>query len=519
MSADLLVHGGTIHTMDLTRPRAEALAIVEGRIAAVGTLSDVEALAGPGTRRLDLGGAAVLPGFNDAHVHVGKIGQLLTTVLDLRGATALAEVYREVGTRATALGPGAWIIGRGWNEASLAEGVGPDRTGLDRAAPDNPVVLTRTCAHIHALNTLALQRAGVDASTAAPAGGRLDFGRGLVYETAWGLVQRAMPSPTPADHERWILAGARHLLARGVTSATDAAVDPPLYDAYRRLESDGRLPLRMNLLHLLKPDLGGERYPLPEMAVLPRLRCDTVKLFADGGLSGNTAALSVPYPGAEGGQGILRLETEELYGLARQARRAGYRLAVHAIGDRALDQVLDVYGRLARDEPDGPSHRIEHFGVASARHIETARDLRLHVVTQPIFLRELAANFRRSLPEAFLDRCYPFGAMMRAALAVAFSSDGPVVRDVSPLAGVAAAATAALVPTNAVGVADALRAYTVGGAAAQGDEHNRGTLRTGRWADLVVLEEDPLSVPAAELDRIRIREVLVGGKRQEVSHG
>lgn len=517
MSAELLVHGGTIHTMDPARPHAEALAIAEGRIAAVGSLSDVSALAGPGTRRMDLAGATVLPGFNDAHVHVWKIGQLCTNVLDLRAATSLTEVYREVGARASTLGRGAWIVGRGWNEAALVEGSGPDRAGLDRAAPDNPVALTRTCAHIHAVNTLALQRAGVDATTEAPSGGKLDAARGLVYETAWGLVQRAMPAPRPTDYERWILAGARHLLARGITSATDAAVDPPLYDAYRRLESEGRLPVRMNLLHLLRPDLGGERYPLPEMAVLPRLRCDTVKLFADGGLSGNTAALSVPYK-HEDSRGILRLEGEELHGLARHARRAGYRLAVHAIGDRALDQVLDVYARLFRDEPEGPSHRIEHFGVPTARHLEAARDLRVHVVTQPIFLRELAANFRGSLPEVLLDRCYPFGAMMRAGLSVAFSSDGPVVRDVAPLSGVAAAATAALVPENAVGVADALRAYTSGGAAAQGDEHNRGMLKPGQWADLVVLEKDPLSVPGTEVDRIRVTDVLVGGKPQEVSH-
>jgi predicted amidohydrolase YtcJ len=378
-------------------------------------------------------------------------------------------------------------------------------------------VLTRTCAHIHAVNSAALQRAAVDPATEAPAGGQLDVARGLLYETAWGLLQRAMPAPRPTDYERWILAGTRHLLARGVTSATEAAVDPPLYDAYRRLESDGRLPVRMNLLHLLRPDLGGERHPLPEMAVLPRLRCDTVKLFADGGLSGNTAALSVPYRG-EGGRGILRLERAELHALARHARRAGYRLAVHAIGDRALDEVLDAFARLFRDEPGGPSHRIEHFGLPTAAHIEAARALRVHVVTQPIFLRELAANFRASLPEALLDRCYPFGAMMRAGLSVAFSSDGPVVRDVAPLAGVAAAATAAWVPASAVGIADALRAYTAGGAAAQGDEHNRGMVKAGQWADLVVLERDPLSVPAAEVDRIRVTDVLVGGKPQEVSH-
>ena len=138
--------------------------------------------------------------------------------------------------------------------------------------------------------------------------------------------------------------------------------------------------------------------------------------------------------------GRLRYETDELLRHARRARAAGYRLAVHAIGDRAVDQVLDVFARLREEEPDGPPHRIEHFGVASAQQMARARTLAAQVVTQPAFLRELGTNFRRWLPEGLLDRCYAFGAMRRAGLEVAFSSDGPVVRDLSPLAGMAAAA-------------------------------------------------------------------------------
>jgi predicted amidohydrolase YtcJ len=510
MTADLLIHGGTIRTMDPARPLVEALAVADGRVTAADALSEVAPLAGPGTRRVDLAGGTLVPGFNDAHVHVWKIGQLLTSVIDLRGSTSLSDIDRRVRDKAAQAGPGAWVVGRGWNEAALREGTGPDRAFLDTAAPRNPVVLTRTCAHIHAVNTSALRRAGVDEATAAPSGGRLDLARGLLYETAWGLVQRAIPAPTPADYEEWILAGARYLGSLGITSATDAAVDPPLYAAYRRLDDEGRLPLRVNLLHLLKPDLGGEPYPLPSPVRGPRLRCDTVKLFADGGLSGSTAAVSLPYRGQPEDRGLLRFETGELHALARTARRAGYRLAVHAIGDRALDQVLEVYGRLAHEEPDGPPHRIEHFGIALPRHLEAARALRVQVVTQPAFVRELAGNFRRSLPGPLLDRCYPFRAMIEAGLTVAFSSDGPVVHDVSPLAGMAAAALDTLDPVQRVEVADALAAYTTAGAIVQGDEDNRGRLRPGFWADAVVLDRDPLGVPPAELSRLQVQTRFVG---------
>ena len=509
-NADLVIDGGTVRTMDPAQPSAEALAVVGGRIAFVGSADDAARLWGPRTRHFDLAGRTLLPGFNDAHVHVWKVGQLLTTVLDLRGALSLDEVYEAVRARAASAPSGAWIVGRGWNEAALREGAGPDRAGLDRAAPDHPVVLTRTCAHIHAANSAALLKAGITAATSAPPGGSLDVPRGMVYETAWGLLQRAMPEPRAADYERWILAGARHLVALGVTSATDAGVDPVAYGAYRSLEDAGRLPLRMNLLHLFQPDLGGTPYALPPPVAYPRLRCDTVKLFADGALSGGTAALSLPYRDG-GGQGLLRFEAEDLHRLARQARLAGFRLAIHAIGDRAIDQVLDVYGRLARSEPDGPAHRVEHFGVASPDHLHAARDLGLHVVTQPAFLRELAANFRRWLPESLLPRCYALGSMARAGVSLAFSSDGPVVRDLSPLSGVAAAATAAFEASEALPVEDGLRAYTVGAAAAQGDHANRGMIRAGQWADMVVLDRDPLSIPAAEVARIPVSDVFVGG--------
>ena len=452
MRADLLLHGARFHTLD-GRPPAEAMAVRDGRIAAVGRRADVEGLAGAGTRRVDLGGGAVLPGFDDAHVHVWKVGQLQTALIDLRGTASLDAVYAAVTRRARDIPRGGWILGRGWNEAALG-GSTPTRTGLDRAAPDHAVVLTRTCAHIHAASSAALARAGIDAATDAPAGGALDVDRGLLYETAYGFVQRALPAPTRAEIEEWIVAGAKHLASLGVTAACDAAVDPPTYEAYRALESARRLPIRISLLHLLRPDVGGGLFELPPPHASDWLRCDTAKLFADGGLSGATAAVSEPYRNRAGDhdRGILRLEAGEIEDLAGRAARAGYRVATHAIGDRAIEATLLAYERLGARGAARSRPRIEHFGLPAAGHFEKARRLGVHVVTQPIFLRELAESFARVLPEALAARCYPFRAMHDAGLPTAYSSDGPVVQDLSPLSGIAIAAGAG-VPVEAAAVA------------------------------------------------------------------
>lgn len=506
MKADTLIYGGTILNPGPAPgglEALEALAIADGKIVAAGKRSEMENLAISSTHRIDLEGRTLLPGFNDAHVHVWKVGQLRTTLLDLRGVESLEAFYAAVRERAQTLQPGQWLWGRGWNEARM--GGWPDRSALDAIAPQNPVLLTRTCAHIHAVNTPALQAAGVTPETHVP-GGEIDFGRGILYETAYGLVFKAMPAPTQADYERWVLAGCEYLKSLGITSATDPAVDPPLYAAYRALDAGGKLPIRVNLLYIRRPDGGSETFPLPEKHVSDFLRCDSVKFFADGGLSGATAAISQPYKTLEPPScGILRFETEELYALALEAHRQGFRIGTHAIGDRALDQVLDVYRRLYEAHPSPLRHRIEHFGLAGEEHLEPARWLGVIAVPQPVFLHELRPNFLKYLPEAMLCRCYNLRAVFAAGLTVAFSSDGPVVSQVSPLTGLQAAVAEPMCEGNGVSLEAALWAYTVGGALAQGDEGNRGRLEPGHWADFVVLERDPRTAPPEALGSLEVR--------------
>jgi predicted amidohydrolase YtcJ len=505
-----LITGGTILSPGLegsvySLASVEALFIRDGRIAAAGRMSDLENLSTSQTQRINLEGRTLLPGFNDAHVHIWKVGQLGTTMLDLRGVTSLAQVYAQVEERAKTLKPGEWLWGRGWNEALLAEQAMPARAALDRLAPHNPVLLTRTCAHIHAVNSRAMQLAGITPETHVP-GGEIDFEGGILYETAYGLVFGAMGEPTQEQYELWIKAGGEYLCSLGVTSATDPAVDSPLYAAYRALDARGELPLRVNLLYIRRPDGGSQTFGLPQKHRSDWLRCDSVKLFADGGLSGATAAISLPYKNIQPpSYGILRFDDEELFELALESHRAGFRIGTHAIGDRAMSQILQVYARLYQDSP-GPRHRIEHFGLAGPEHLAQASGLGIMAVPQPVFLRELRANYERYLPDEWFCRCFNLRAMFDAGLSVAFSSDGPVVRQVEPLSGLQAAMFEPLCAGNGVSLEEALWAYTVGGATAQGDEGSRGSLRAGHLADLVVLEgevNDPYS--------LSVHQTILGG--------
>jgi predicted amidohydrolase YtcJ len=505
MPADLLVKNARVWVR--RGLEATSFAVKDGRIVALND-ANLEA-----TRTLDLGGKRVFPGWNDAHVHVWKVGHLRTTMLDLREAATLEEVYRLVRERAGSLEPGQWLLGRGWNEAKL--GGSPDKAALDLSAPRNPVVLTRTCAHIHAANSSALQLAGVTLETSAPPGGELDFERGMLYETAHGLVTRAMPPFTVDDYKRFVRAGLEWLGAHGITSCTDPAVDPVLLEAYRALEAEGALPVRVNVLFIRRPDGGTETYPLPEQFNSPFLRVDSVKFFADGGLSGATAAISQPFKNVDPPSlGVLRFDTEELFELALEAHRAGFRIGTHAIGDRALDQILEVYERLSHVPPAVGAtsrsplplpHRIEHFGLANSSHRAKARDLGVIVVPQPIFLHELGGNFERYVPDAYAPDCYNLRAMLDAGLTTAFSSDAPVVREVNPLVGIHAAVHEPFRPGNAVTLEEAIEAFTLSGAIAQGDEGNRGTLEVGRWADFVVYDNADAPVQEWKLKGVFVR--------------
>jgi len=517
---DLVLHNGVILTQ-ATPARAQAVGIRGGRIACFGDNDGVLNAAGPRTRTIDLDGRTLVPGFNDAHAHIWKIGQLLTGLLDLRRVTSLEELTDRVRAFGAQLPADGWLLGRGYNEAALREQRAPARWDLDRAEPNRPVVLTRTCGHICAVNSAALARAGIGPDTVAPAGGvieRDDRGEatGRLHETAIGLVKRVMPAPTAADYEAMIRAALAHQLSLGITSSADCGVAPDLLQVYRRMDAEGRLPSRVNVMPLRRVDGEPAPVPLPEIFVSDFLRVDTVKFLADGGLSGATAALSMPYRHAAS-TGVLRFADDELRALCAESQAAGWRIATHAIGDVAIDQVLDIYEGLG-PQPRGLSHRIEHFGLPDATQLARAARLGVVAAPQAIFIHSLGRNFRRYLPEALIPRTYPIRAMLDAGVTVALSSDAPVVEDDNPLTGMMAAVTRRdadgelVAADQAISVTEALYGYTMGGAIASGDQANRGSIEIGKRADLAVLSANPLAVPPEALPQVTVDMTFVAGR-------
>ena len=517
---DLLFYNGVVRTV--LHGQASAIAIRGKRILAVGDTESLLSEATAATRRIDLGGRTVVPGFNDAHAHIWKIGHLLTSMLDLRKVVSFQVLHTELQQRDRALPDGAWLLGRGLNEAQFNEHRLPTREDLDRAAPHRPVVLTRTCGHIYAVNSLALERADIHAETDAPAGGvigRDESGRptGLLYETAMELILKVLPPPTASEYRAMITSATRHQLSLGITSTSDCGVLPELLAVYRSMDAEGVLPARVNVMPLRSIGDSGTLPPLPERWVSDRLHVDTIKFLADGGLSGATAALSVPYLHADN-CGVLRIKEEELVALSREPHQKGWRIATHAIGDVAIDCVLRTYERL------GPvpskctlRHRIEHLGLPTAEQLRRAARLRIIAAPQTIFLRELGANFRAVVPHALARQIYPVRAMLDAGLTVALSSDAPVVSDDSPLRGMEAAITREdasgepILIEQAITAQEALYCYTMAGAIATGDEEHQGSLCAGKRADLAILSADPLATPARKLTDMRVEMTVLDG--------
>lgn len=520
-----IFYNGRIYSMDEENPTPRVVLVNDQGL--IHWIGDMDSLPTIGRldklKRVDLEGRTLIPGFNDAHVHIWKLGLLLTIEVDARRSNTpdIPSIVAAFRARAAQTPPGTWLTGRGYNEADLPERRHLTRYDLDGASDQHPIALTRTCGHMIVANSLALQRAGITAETPDPPGGvivRDESGEptGLLQETAMGLITNVIGEPDDETLCHAIREANYHQLRLGITSATDPLLRPSHIRAYRQLEADGDLAVRINAMPIRRPDGGTETLPLPEPYLSPTLRIDTVKFFADGGLSGATAAISQPYK-VTGTQGVLRFDTEELFELMWEAHDAGFRIGTHAIGDVALDQVIAVYEELYRRKA-GPRHRIEHLGLPSAEHLQRCAAMGVIAVPQTVFLPALGSAFRRYLPDSYLPHCYPVRSMLEAGLTVALSSDAPVVPDDNPLLGIKAAVDRCdangdpIAPEQAITAYDALYAYTMGGAIASGDENNRGSITPDKWADLVVLSGDPLNTPPDELLNIRVEQTYVGGQ-------
>jgi predicted amidohydrolase YtcJ len=525
--ADRVFQHGHVITLDADQPVAQAVAVHAGRIAAVGSDADMSRLAGPATRFADLAGKTVLPGFHDAHCHILLFGLSLTEV-NAREARGIPEIARAVAEQARRTAPGAWIRGGGYNQNKLTEQRHPTRADLDPVAPQHPVFLAHVSGHMAVANSRALELAGVGVSTPDPEGGRVARdaqGRptGLLLETAQELVKRALPPYSLAEVKAALHAAGRQMATEGITSAQDAWagwIAPEEFRAYQEVSAAGLLPQRVRLM----PD--AERLTVRDGRFDfafglhtgfggPRLKLGALKFFLDGSLIGRTAALSAPYAGVSSDSGFLVKSEPDILRQIAMAHAGGWQVAMHAIGDRAIEVGLDAIEACMGSEAPRYRPRIEHCGVLRPDLIARIRRLGVIVVTQPRFINELGDGIRLALGEERVRLTYPLASLR--GLRVAFSSDRPVVNG-APLLGIETSLTqttaggAAYARPEAITLNEALSWYTAGAAYAAFEEHEQGSLAPGKWADLVVLADNPFAVAAERVGAIRVLQTIVAGE-------
>jgi predicted amidohydrolase YtcJ len=546
--AALVITGGRILTLG-EPPAAEAIAVGEGRILAIGDRAEVERLRGPDTADYDLAGRVLAPAFIDHHVHLLNLGFALLyraepspAFIDLAGLGSQSAIADEVRERATALPEGAWILGQSWSQGAWGASALPNDQALSTAAPDNPVFLTRVDGHAGWVNHEALRAAGIDAATPDPPGGVIRRNpdhtpSGVLLERANELLRPVLPEPSPAEIRRAFRLAAEALAAQGVTEVFDAGflglpgiVDLKLdLERYLKLlveaDLEAPLPLRVHLM-VPAPSTLFDRIaadPSSFRQLTPRIGVTHVKLFADGALGSRGAWLSHPYADDPTTAGIERMSGEEITREATTALDAGLDVAIHAIGDAAVKLALDVYAEILRERPqlDPRRLRIEHFSYARPEDFDRAAALGIVLAVNPDFVAPddhgLAMEDARVGTENS-DRVYALGRLSAAGARLAFGSDYFTAPG-EPLLGFYAATTRSngnglppdgWHPNERLSRMESLRIQTRLWPAGGGGPE-RGQLAVGGRADLVVLSGDPLTVDPSAILGIAVEATFADG--------
>ncbi|NWK94469.1 amidohydrolase [Sphingobium lactosutens] len=503
-------------------PARSAIGIVGGRIAAVGAAA-VKAQTGKATRIVDLGGAFVMPGFIDCHTHF-LIGSDLLTQPNLREAKSPQEFARIVGDAAKALKPGQWVQGGSW-DAELWGGELPDRRWMDPVTPDTPVAVQRLDLHMLALNSLALKLAGIDRNTPEVPGGVIVRDKdgnptGILKDAAMDLVKRAIPAPTEADREAAVRKGIAHGLSKGVTQVHTTELDWHTHDALRRLRAKGETDMRFYSF-----------LPLQDWAKVKALvdaegrgddwvRWGGLKLQYDGSLGSRTAMFYKPYDDAPGNSGMPIHKMADVQQWTNDADAAGLQITIHAIGDRANDEALDIFAAAAAKN----GARDRRFRIEHAQHLAPAaipRFARQQVIAsmQPYHAIDDGRWAIQRVGAERLKGTYAFRSLLDAGAKVAFGSDWPVA-PLDPLTGVAAAVLRQTIdganpggwlPEQKLTMAQALHAYTATNAFAGFQDDRLGRIAPGMLADFVVMDANLFAIDPARTGDTKVLRTIVNG--------
>ena len=530
MSTIIYVNGD-IYTMDAALPRAQAIAIdsATGRILAVGSNDEVRRPGGQYTDLIDLKGKTVLPGFIDAHIHVLETAYR-THNIDAETCSsedAVAELVRE---RAAQTLPGRWILGGHWDKNHWSGNHFPTKASLDRAAPHHPVALWSNDGHVLWVNSLALQRAGITAETPEPTTGAiLRDGTGepigiLEEQAATDLVARVIEKRDPETNRLMIRRIQSELQRHGITTIHDIEGETSLR-LFQEMRDEGSLGIRVNMI-LPRHALPGLRAMGIKNEDNDLLRVGGIKIFADGTLGSQTAAMLESFEGSSNNLGILTVPEDEMMSTVSDATAMGLTIAIHAIGDRAARVALNSIERAQQilqekgtpfDPASGLRYRLEHVQLIAPEDLERMRRLGVVASIQPFH-----AVADRDIAERYWGkrhrRAYAYRTMREMGIPLALGSDAPV--EIFDPIRILCAATLrrdpalqrpSWLPDQALSVQDALWGYTMGAAYAGAEEQRKGSLSKGKLGDAVVLRENILSNPQEKMAENGVQATILGG--------
>jgi predicted amidohydrolase YtcJ len=513
--------------------REEAIAVRGDRIQAVGKNVEIEKLKGPQTQVIDLGGYFVMPGFNDAHLHLADAG-LKKLNLDLAGVKTLDEFRKRVAARVETAQPGEWILGGGWDETMWPVKVLPSRWDLDEVSGPHPVFLDRVDGHLAVANTRALQLAKVTLASSDPEGGKIDRDEngqptGILREGAKQAVRVVIPPPTSEMRRQRIEVALADLASHGVTSAQDYSPEVENFRIYEELEKEGKLTTRISEwlpFNDSVEELKKKRDSHLQSDLM--LHTGMLKAFMDGSVGGHTAALLEPYADDPKNSGLPQYDAGKLNQMAKERVLAGFQLGFHAIGDKGVQMALDAFAeaeKAAREQkvkaPNGGNDfrlRIEHAQVTTPAQIARFKELKVIASMQPSHLLTDMRWVQDRLGPKRAATCYAWAAFWNKGVTLAFGTDYPV-EPVTPFRGLYAAVTRKsengkqeYFPEQKLTMDQAIAAYTTGSAFGEFEEKEKGKLVSGMLADFVVLDRDVTSAAAETVLAIKVLRTVVGGK-------
>ena len=526
---------GRIYTNDPEHPWAEAMAVSQGKISCIGKTDHVLLDCGggqEGVETINLKGQFVMPGFNDAHVHLGGAGAEALAV-PLTGVPSVEEMQKRVADAVAQHKPGDWITGGGWDHTTWPEKRFPNRQQLDAVAPKNPVILVHVSGHVAVANSLALKSAEIDKNTPNPQGGEIEHDAlgeptGMLKEgAAMSLVRVRIPDPAPEQRRHGIELVLQNVAKNGVTSVQDNS-DWEDFQVYKQIKDEGKLTVRitewlpfslpLNDLQNLRAQGGTSD---------PWLKTGALKAVTDGALGSRTAALLEPYSDEPSTSGIFTFDPDKLRAMAIERDKAGFQLNFHAIGDRANRISLDVFEAVvkangARDRRD----RIEHAQVVEPMDFVRFAQLKVIASMQPSHqTTDMRWAEDRIGPER-IKGAYAWATMLKNGVRLAFGTDYSV-EPISPFRGLYACVTRERPdggprngwgPQEKISLGDCIRAYTSGSAYAQFEEGKKGELKQGEYADFVILSNDLTKVPPAQFTKTRVLRTVVGGRTVYQEH-